>query len=67
LRLFADHDHLLIMVWDGSLQMPAARHALPDDIDGRGLMIVEALSEACGAAPSIEGGKIVWARIRLNR
>ena len=67
LRLFADHNHLLIMVWDGSPQMPAARHALPDEIDGRGLMIVEALSNACGAARSVEGGKIVWARMLLNR
>jgi Histidine kinase-like ATPase domain len=66
MRLFADHDHLLIMVWDGSPQMPAVRHASPDDIDGRGLMIVEALSDACGAAPGVEGGKTVWARIRLN-
>jgi len=60
LRLFADHDHLLIMVWDGSPQMPAARHATPDDINGRGLMIVEALSDACGAARGVEGGKTVW-------
>lgn len=67
LRLFADHDHLLIMVWDGSPQMPAVRHASPDDIDGRGLMIVEALSDACGAAPSADGGKNVWARMLLNR
>jgi anti-sigma regulatory factor (Ser/Thr protein kinase) len=66
LRLFADHNHLLIMIWDGSPQMPAARHASPDDIDGRGLIIVEALSDACGAAPSIDGGKIVWARMLLN-
>jgi hypothetical protein len=29
-------------------------------------MIVEALSNACGAAPSIDGGKIVWARLRLD-
>ncbi len=67
LRLFADNEQLLIMVWDGSLQMPATWRALPDDIHGRGLMIVEALSNACGAAPSIDGGKIVWARLRLNR
>jgi anti-sigma regulatory factor (Ser/Thr protein kinase) len=67
LRLFADHDHLLIMVWDGSPQMPAARHATPDDINGRGLMIVEALSDACGAAPGVEGGKTVWARMLLKR
>ena len=66
LRLFADNEHLLIMVWDGSLQMPATRRALPDDIHGRGLMIVEALSNACGAAHSIDGGKIVWARLRLD-
>ena len=66
LRLYADHDHLLIMVWDGSTQMPATRRALPDDIHGRGLMIVEALSEACGTAPSIDGGKIAWARLCLD-
>jgi anti-sigma regulatory factor (Ser/Thr protein kinase) len=66
LRLFADNEHLLIMVWDGSQQMPATRRALPDDIHGRGLMIVEALSKACGAAPSIDGGKIVWARLCLD-
>jgi anti-sigma regulatory factor (Ser/Thr protein kinase) len=67
LRLFADHDHLLIMVWDGSPQMPAVRHASPDDVDGRGLVIVEELSDACGAAPDGDGGKTVWARMPLNR
>jgi anti-sigma regulatory factor (Ser/Thr protein kinase) len=67
LRLYADHDQLLIMVWDGSPQMPAARHASPDDIDGRGLMIVEALSDACGSAPSGDGGKTVWAKMLVER
>jgi hypothetical protein len=36
LRLSADHDHLLIMVWDSSAQMPAVRYASPADVDGRG-------------------------------
>jgi anti-sigma regulatory factor (Ser/Thr protein kinase) len=67
LRLSADHDHLLIMVWDSSAQMPAARHASPADVDGRGLMIVEALSDACGTAPGVNGGKTVWVKMLLRR
>ena len=67
MRLFADHNHLLIMVWDGNARMPALRNASPDEVDGRGLMIVEALSDACGAAPAVDAGKIVWARMILNR
>ena len=66
LRLLASQHQLLIMVWDGNPQMPVKKMAAPDDLDGRGLMIVEALSDACGAAPGLDGGKIVWARLLVS-
>src|ERR1022692_5050169 len=66
LRLLASQYQLLIMVWDGNPQLPVKKLAAPDDLDGRGLMIVEALSDACGAAPGLDGGKIVWARLLVS-
>ena len=65
-RPIASQYQLLIMVWDGNPQMPVKKLAAPDDLDGRGLMIVEALSDACGAAPGLDGGKIVWARLLVS-
>ena len=66
LRLSVAAEYLLILVWDNNPELPTKRDADFDDESGRGLVIVEALSDACGAAPVLEGGKAVWARLALT-
>lgn len=63
-RLRSDGGLLLIEVWDGAGGKPERREAGPDDESGRGLAIVEALSEAYGCDPHSGGGKVCWALLR---
>ncbi len=61
--LSADHERVLIQVWDGNEQMPVRQEPELDAEHGRGLSIVAALSESCGAYRlERENGKIAWAR-----
>jgi anti-sigma regulatory factor (Ser/Thr protein kinase) len=53
---------LAIHVWDGSHHMPVRQETGPDQTGGRGLMLVEALSEHSGAYREANG-KVVWAVI----
>jgi anti-sigma regulatory factor (Ser/Thr protein kinase) len=53
---------LVIRVWDASSEVPVRRHGAPDEIGGRGLMIVEALSKEWGTYQE-NGGKVVWVLI----
>lgn len=63
LRLHADHECVLIEIWDADERMPEARHPGPDAEHGRGLLLVEALSEGWGTFRSPgHPGKVVWAR-----
>ena len=64
LWLSGDHERVLVQVWDGSNRMPQKRDPDPAAVSGRGLHLVEAVSESCGTY-RLEGGngKIVWARI----
>lgn len=71
LRLLSDHHWLLIEAWDNlpeAFGMPVARRAGPDDETGRGLEIIESLSEEWGweAVPG-RRGKCVWALLRASR
>ncbi len=53
---------LLLTVTDGSDSAPRPRHAAATDTGGRGLTIVEALTEQWGTAPGTPtAGKAVWA------
>jgi hypothetical protein len=47
-------------------QMPELRKPGPDDLSGRGLLIVDALSENWGVRPR-DPGKTVWAHLTINR
>lgn len=47
-------------------QMPEKRDAGPDELDGRGLVIVECLSDNWGVRPR-EWGKTVWAHVAIGR
>jgi anti-sigma regulatory factor (Ser/Thr protein kinase) len=51
-----------IHVWDGSDEMPVRRDAGAEDVSGRGLLLVDALSTGWGCYRA-EGGKITWAEI----
>jgi len=62
LWLLSDARNVLVLVWDASPQPPALTE--PDEYaeSGRGLYLVQALSERWGSyATPQTGGKVVWA------
>lgn len=60
--LSADVERVLVQVWDADHQLPEPEQPGLDAEHGRGLLLVEALSEAWGAyRPQRSIGKIVWA------
>ena len=65
LRLASDHVRFQAEVWDSVPRVPAARQAGPDEEGGRGLALVEALSDRWGWT-TVPGwpGKVVWAELR---
>jgi hypothetical protein len=62
LWLISDGLSLVVHVWDASDEMPVRQDAGPDEIDGRGLMLVETLGQDWGAYRKAEG-KVVWVMI----
>jgi anti-sigma regulatory factor (Ser/Thr protein kinase) len=62
LRLLCDHTRLIVEVWDLSPAEPEAKNPAPDAESGRGLLLVEALTERWGwqHTPTWPG-KLVWA------
>jgi anti-sigma regulatory factor (Ser/Thr protein kinase) len=67
LRLSSDRAHVLIEVWDQDPRMPVAKAAGPDDESGRGLMLVEAISERWNSAIQPDwNGKVVWAEVAVT-
>lgn len=53
-----------VEVWDPAPQMPETRHDTPpDEPGGRGLVIVEAVTDRWGIYRARDGGKVVWALI----
>jgi anti-sigma regulatory factor (Ser/Thr protein kinase) len=62
LWLFSDQQRLLIMVWDASSHPPIRPDQDAGEITegGRGLMLVEALSDQWSWY-AVPGGKVVWA------
>jgi anti-sigma regulatory factor (Ser/Thr protein kinase) len=72
IRLSANRDCLLIEVWDGNVQPPVPR-VLEDDFpaldaeSGRGLFLVETLSERWGWYPMRNPeGKVTWCELGLD-
>jgi anti-sigma regulatory factor (Ser/Thr protein kinase) len=58
---------LRVRVRDGAASVPTPRVAAPDDESGRGLDLVEQLSDAWGVEPVVDehgGGKVVWFELR---
>jgi hypothetical protein len=66
LRLASGQARVLIEVWDGVASLPAARRPRPDEEHGRGLALIQALSDRWGWT-TVPGwpGKVVWAELRL--
>jgi hypothetical protein len=63
--LAADRRNVLIQVWDGSPEIPECREVDPEAESGRGLLLVQRLSERWGSyTPDGWSGKVVWAIIR---
>jgi hypothetical protein len=56
---------IVIEVWDRDLTPPIAKELSADAEDGRGLVIVAALSQRWGYFRPTEGGKVVWAELRI--
>lgn len=68
-RLWAqsDHERVLVQVWDGNDRVPVRQDVDPEAESGRGLLLVETLSEAYGVyQPHGCSGKIVWAMVTAN-
>ena len=60
LSLAATGSELVLRVDDESPELPVARAAGPDDLGGRGLVVVDALVDRWGI-DTRPGGKSVWA------
>jgi anti-sigma regulatory factor (Ser/Thr protein kinase) len=63
IRLTADLDHVLVEVWNPGTSLPQRRQPGADDEGGRGLVLVEALTETWGSYHATSGGTVVYARI----
>jgi len=63
LWLLSDQEQVMVLVWDDSPLPPVPMQAGEDSENGRGLVLVEALSARWGwYFPSDAGGKVVWAQ-----
>jgi anti-sigma regulatory factor (Ser/Thr protein kinase) len=62
LQMVSDRALLVIHVWDGSDEMPVRQNTGPDEIGGRGLLLVETLGKDWGAYREADG-KVVWVLI----
>ena len=59
--LVSDLGRVVVFVWDASPLPPARADPGADAESGRGLLLVEALSERWGYFGHDDGGKVVWA------
>lgn len=62
LRIEMLRDRVHVAVADANPRLPLMRPQA-EGLTGRGLAIVEALSEGWGALPRPDGGKVVWADV----
>ncbi len=59
LWIVCDRLSIVIRVWDACDEMPVRREAGPDEMGGRGLLLVETLGKDWGAYREADG-KVVW-------
>lgn len=62
-RVECDQDSVVVRVGDASPARPVLREAALEDESGRGVALVDLLSDAWGIEPA-EDGKHVWFRLR---
>lgn len=61
LWLLSDRARVVIMVWDANPRLPMPGQAAEEAESGRGLLLVETISDQWGAFPTPPCGKSVWA------
>jgi hypothetical protein len=65
LWLLSDKTRIVILVWDASPQAPARVSIIGDAESGRGLLLVETISDKWDwYSPQDMGGKVVWAELQ---
>jgi anti-sigma regulatory factor (Ser/Thr protein kinase) len=62
-RVHLNGDRPTLEVWDQSDELPVIKTAGGDDEAGRGIFLVDALSDRWGVRPLLEVGKVVWAEL----
>ena len=63
LWLLADQAQVVMLVWDASPLPPVRMSGSETEENGRGLLLVDTLSDRWGYLPAAGGGKFVWARL----
>lgn len=66
LWLLADQAQVVMLVWDASPLPPVPMSGSETEENGRGLLLVDTLSERWGYLPAANGGKFVWAIVALR-
>ena len=62
LKLICRYGEVVVEVYDGSTAQPTLRQSAPSDFHGRGLRLVESVSDKWGVERSRDG-KVVWCSI----
>jgi anti-sigma regulatory factor (Ser/Thr protein kinase) len=57
--VIVDQGCVRVEVHDSDPTLPTLRHPTPETVTGRGLMLVDALTDRWGSDPE-HGGKVVW-------
>jgi hypothetical protein len=58
--------HVRVVAHDSSRQLPAIHRPMADDTSGRGLLLVEAVSDGYGTTLDTADGKSVWFRLDVK-
>jgi anti-sigma regulatory factor (Ser/Thr protein kinase) len=66
LWLLADQAEVVIFVWDASPLPPVLINDSEIEENGRGLLLMDTLSERWGYLPAVNDGKFVWAIVALT-
>lgn len=59
-------DRLLVEVTDGSVAQPVVRQAAPQEEQGRGMFLVQAIASAWGARRDRRGRKTTWCTLAVD-
>jgi anti-sigma regulatory factor (Ser/Thr protein kinase) len=66
LRLLASQQQLLIEIWDHNPDDPQPRQAGPESESGRGLTVIEALSDRWGLRRVHPNLKVIWCELAIS-